>query len=320
MISLFLIINSILGAGAVWPFDMLQDQYIENIKDLPYSSGTPDVKWNTSGHINAWVDITGFKEEIRENGTNYVYGNPADKAIVQYDVSVNDFTVKECPNRRCFVMENSIKKEIKVSQEGNEVVAHLYVKLKWLQIIDDGAIGIFIWHYELDTFEAKTLKPNIYPKIDINSNIYIVKYPNLDKVSIYPRLNLSNVYKITVDYDGNIITHTLKTGHVEKTSKGIYFSNTSPVNYWNISGKNISRFGDNIILNINTSKFDSSKLHIIGSNMYESVEFSNFNITSIDNNAKDVLFNPVLFAVMGSISVFSLGSYYLLKNSFFRRW
>lgn len=71
-------------------FYILDEKFINNISELPYSAGTPETNWRASGYIHAWIDITGFRQMSRDNGIDYIPGRPADLAIVQYDAKAAD--------------------------------------------------------------------------------------------------------------------------------------------------------------------------------------------------------------------------------------
>jgi len=104
-------------------FYILDEKFIDNISELPYSSGTPEVNWQASGYIHAWIDITGFKQMSRDNGIDYIPGGPEDFAIVQYDAKAK------------FGSVTKLLKSVQVSQENNFTIATLAVDLYWKSTI-----------------------------------------------------------------------------------------------------------------------------------------------------------------------------------------
>ena len=80
---LFLIPTAIAADKGI--FYILDEKFIDNISELPDSVGNPDKQIQTSGNIEAWIDIVGFNKMMRENGLDYVPGTPADHSIIQYD-------------------------------------------------------------------------------------------------------------------------------------------------------------------------------------------------------------------------------------------
>jgi len=101
--------------------------YIQNINELPYSPGIPEKSIQTSGHIKGWIDIVGFREMMRDNGTDYVPGRPADYAIVQYDTWAD---LKDCGS--CYVVY--IKNQVSVRNSGSMTIAQNNIELKWAEI------------------------------------------------------------------------------------------------------------------------------------------------------------------------------------------
>lgn len=59
-------------------FYILDEKFIDNINELPDSAGNPDKHIQKSGNIEGWIDIVGFNKMMRENGLDYVPGNPVD--------------------------------------------------------------------------------------------------------------------------------------------------------------------------------------------------------------------------------------------------
>jgi hypothetical protein len=107
-------------------FYILDEKFIDNISELPYSSGTPETNWQASGYIHAWIDITGFKQMCRDNGIDYIPGSPEDFAIVQYDAKA------EVPGS-----VTKLLKSVQVSQANNFTIATLTVDLYWKSTICD---------------------------------------------------------------------------------------------------------------------------------------------------------------------------------------
>ena len=41
--------------------DVMSQTYINSVSELPITTGTPEIKWQESGYIRAWIDIVGFR-------------------------------------------------------------------------------------------------------------------------------------------------------------------------------------------------------------------------------------------------------------------
>ncbi len=199
-------------------FYILDEKFIDNISDLPYSAGVPDKNIQTSGNIQAWIDIVGFDKIMRENGQDYLPGDPLEYAIIQYDAIGTQSGVLD-----------DIEKSVSRQQSGNSVLATLRVKLLWHEVLCDNWGCWSVPHLEEATFQDTEVAPQIYPRIE-NFSANITQYNNSLYENIGIRIvNISGLNKYTVQYEDNTAICRLKQAHVEQTAKGIYFVNVTPV-------------------------------------------------------------------------------------------
>ncbi|HWQ96163.1 MAG TPA: hypothetical protein VN368_02200 [Candidatus Methylomirabilis sp.] len=305
---LFLIPTTLAADKEKGIFYILDEKFIDNINELPYYAGNPDKQIQTSGHIEAWIDIVGFKQMIHENGFDYIpgSGNPADYAIIQYDANGTHWGITR-----------SIEKTVSVQQSGNNVTASLQVVLKWYTVVCDKWGCWPVHRTETATFQDTEIAPQKYPELKEGLKAKITQYNN----SLYENIgisivNISGLNKYTIQYKDNIATCRMKKAHVEQTAKGVYFANVTPVEFLELKGKNISRYGNMILLNGNLSKMSLDDIRITGSNLYEtkSVDSSQFNITRLEFKPEKELKNPVMMWFLSLIAVTAGGIYYYARR------
>lgn len=296
ILIVFIILPQIASAGL---FDILNENYIESINELPYSAGIPSVEWQHQSHIKSWVDIVGFKNLTKENGVYFIQGDPASLAIVQYgfehDIENN---------------VDSITGSLLLSQSDNNLIASLTVVLKW-----------HVWCYsktsswicgrltETKTFQDTEVIPDQFDKHP-NPTVNIIEYNN----TIEPKISITviepNASKIFIQYRNKSITERLKLYHVESTAKGVYYANISTIESWDVQG--ISRFGNSALINTNISDMNYSQLNITVMDIYGTVKADTFNIKQITYEPNKIVFNALLFGFMGTIFTLFAASAYLI--------
>jgi hypothetical protein len=259
-----MIISIIPLAGASDIFDILDEKYIIDISELPSSSGNPEINWQKQGHIEAWVDIIGFKNLTKENGVYFINRDPASLAIVQYD-----------SKGKVSGVIDSITNSLSLSTIEGNLIASLTVVLKW-HVICCNKDGCWVCgrYTETKTFQDTEFSPEQCPNIAYTTNI--TEYNN----SVNPRtvigLTTYNSY-INYTYKNESIKNYLKTARVEQTSKGIYFANLSSANIWTEGIGSFHQMDDKAIIR-GTADPDYDNLSITVSNIYETKRVSNYSI------------------------------------------
>jgi hypothetical protein len=286
-------------------FYILDEKFIDNINELPYSAGNPDKHIQTSGNIEAWIDIVGFKQMTQENGVYYIPGNPADYAIIQYDAKGTQWGYTA-----------SIEKIVSVQQSGDNIVASLEVTLKWYTLTCDQWGCWPVYRTETAAFQDTEIAPEIYPLLQ-DLSVNITQYNNSLYENIGFRIiNISGLDRYTIQHEDNIATYRLKKAHVEQTAKGVYFANVTPAEYLDLKGKNISSYGKMILLKGNLSKMNPSDIKITGSNLYETktTDSDQFNIIRLEFKPEKELENPVSIWFMSIMGVTAGGIYFYARR------
>lgn len=305
---LFLIPTAIAADKGI--FYILDEKFIDNINELPFHPGIPSIEWQESKNLQAWIDIVGYRNLTREDGINYTFGDPANEAIIQYGTH----SILSCNYASCSV--DSIDSSITTSSSGNNTIARLHTVMKWTEIYctNDGCQD---HHYtEYADFYDYEDAPRVYPLLQ-NISVNVTQYNN----SLYENIgihivNISGLNKYTIQYEDNIATYRQKKAHVEQTAKGVYFANVTPAEFLELKGKNISRYGEIILLNGNLSKMSHGDIKITGSNLYETrtANSSQFNITRLEFKPEKELENPVMMWFMSVMAVMVGGIYFYARR------
>lgn len=258
-------------SGASDIFDILDEKYITNISELPYSSGNPDKNIQKSGNIRGWIDITGFRNLTKENGTYYVNTQPSVLAIIQED-AWGEF--------KCSICSYSIEKSVSSWNSSDYTYANLYSKMVWYEKVYTKNGYKCVKHIEYAVFQDSELSPLQYPALKTR-HVNITEYNN----SVNPRtvfelvfeLLTSNLSMANYTYNNISIINYLKNARVEKTGKGIYFANMSSANIWTDGTDSFHQMGDKVIIR-GTADPDYDNLSITVSNIYETQRVSNYSI------------------------------------------
>jgi len=291
IVLVILMLPSTVSSGL---FDILDEEYIDDINDLPFSEGTPVISWvDCPCNIDyrwgkAWIDITGFEDMVKINGSFYVADNPVNHVIVKYGYEkLRGTTVKWEPTLRTY-------------QSGDNVIAELTLKRRWSEMFCGESSCYPVYFSASMTISDSEQAPLIYQPAH-NGSVYITEYDNQLEPKIVITVIEPNASKIVVKYNESFVTHFNKVYHVERTPTGIYFANSTDLDSWIVEGSGIARFGNSVIINTNLSTFDYSELDITVSDIFNSVRIdrSELNITRLTYEPEKVVYNPLLFGFIG---------------------
>lgn len=273
--------SSTTGTGI---FSIMDDSYIQNVSELPYSAGTPEKNIQSSEHIRGWIDIVGFRDVARMDGVDYINGSPADKAIIAagtgYYLSSN--IVPGYSGSACYwCFFDSITDTVTVEQQGNKTAAILYITLKWHETVEGSGSSQTFYYTEHATFydyepaPIKIENNNIDIKVIVRERNFSVI--NTTEISIEIDDTVYDRYLIKTDY--GFFEKINRIWHVEKTTKGIYYGNETKLDIFK-SG-NISHSQNVIIVNNNNTNFS-----ITATGFYDST--SKTNITKVYESSDPV--------------------------------
>ena len=313
-IVLILLYSQVVGVSAEeydGIFKILDEQYIENISELPYSAGTPEKIEQSSEHIRGWIDIVGFRDVVHVDGIDYINGNPADKAIIQYDAWGTGVSV------------DSVTKTITVYLSGNNTVAKMDIILKWHYYYScncnkNGCSTCRKDVIEYATFYDYEVSPETYQPLINTFIVDLIQYNNslYENIGIIiPKPDSIGIMNTTLKYNGSTAIHRFAQANIEKTNKSVYYANLTHVDYWKITGKNISQIVNIIFIDGNLSK-NINYIKITGSTLYEtvSVNSSQYNISRVEFCPEKEFDNRVLIGFIGIIGIFFISACFLINR------
>jgi hypothetical protein len=287
-------------------FNVLDKTYIDNVSGLPAQTDLrPSMSWGEQSGISGYIDIVGFNGMLRDAGQAFINGTAESQSIVSYDFYGNP------PGSL-----DNIDGSVAFSQEGNNLTAYLFVVMDWKEPVycyDEYGSFICGWnkHQNRATFQDTEIIPlqyidNIPRTVEVTEHNFSLE----PKFSIWlPGVGYS---KVDINYLDNSYTQRLKVYYVEQTEKGVYFGNASDLNIWDISGRNISKLNNNILIKSNLSIIDYSALDITFSDFYDTQKAA-VNITRINyDDIETGLMNPVLILFIGIILICGISGYILI--------
>lgn len=292
-------------------FSILDEHYAEDVSGLPESSDLkPDMNIQRSGHIEGWIDVVGFSMMVREEGIDYVQGDPAAYAIVQNDAR-GVF--------QCSICDFYITKNVRTYVSGSNTIAVLDVKMTWYEKVCGEGGCYCIPHIEYASFSDVEKSPEMYPAL-IEPEVIITQYNNSVYENIGIRILGDDYTKISFNHDDKQTVRSFKILHAEETPKGVIYGNVTELEQWKIEGAGISRFYNEILMDGNLSKMNISEFDIQVYNPYTTrrADPKNFTIDRVEF-APQKNMNGLLIAVIGMVSTFMMGTLYLFNRTV-SRW
>ena len=280
--------------------------YIHSISELPYSPGIPEKNIQTSGHISGWVDIVGFRQMIRDNGTDYIPGSPADYAIVQYDTWAD---LQDCGS--CYVVY--IKNQITVGDSGSLTTAQNSIDLKWAEIITNcnhkRCWQNTIYRTEYAIFSVSAESPLRF-KFPTNQSITIEQYKGVVPKNIIEFKDMDEgiiSYRVTTR-NGSVM-HRRKIGMIETTQKGIFFMNLTPLSVWEKTGSGIYHWRDDPIMG------DDKIIDITFDTPYGTAPNVDYSSGMVYHENKETNIQPGVWSILYVVLIFFAGIYIMYRSS-----
>ncbi len=293
-------------SGQAGILEDINETYIQNINELPYSPGIPEKSIQKSGLISGWIDIVGFRQMMRDNGTDYVPGRPSDYAIVQYDTWAD---LQDCGS--CYVVY--IKNRVTLKDGGSITTAQNNIDLKWAEIItncdENGCWQNTIYRTENAIFSVSAISP-IQFKFPTDQAITIEKYRGVVPKEIIKFKDMDEgiiAYRITTG-NGSVM-HRRKIGRIETTPKGIFFMNLTPLSVWEKTGSGIYHWRDDPIMG------DDEITDITFNTAYGPASNINYTSGMVYHENRETNIQPGVWSVIYLVIVFFAGIYIMYKSS-----
>ena len=266
----------------------------ETLNTDPYNLDFSDMK--KSRNFAVAIDIYGWKNMVRVNNTDYIYGNPNDSLL--YDLYIKSYLKENDTIDR-------IQKDLTISIDDDIIEDMITVDYNFT----------FFWHsseLETDTGKKHIKKKYYTEKITGITDHEIIPQNfsdfNVEKCqafltfynnSINPKTVIfvpenPGIMSIEYNYKNKSIKQNMMTGYVEHNKNGIDFVNFTQNFGWSNSDGNMSHIGKTAI--IKGGNFSVDDLQIIAQTPYEKINITNYNISECDVfNGK----NPVHYLVIG---------------------
>ena len=284
-------------------FEILDDQFITSISELPYSPGIPEIRSQTYGNIQGWIDIVGFRNMSFEDGHFKINGLPEKLAIIQYDAYGSPPGIQD-----------SITKSVSFSRSGNNLTATLNVIMKWHTVYCDSN-GCFVSGRLTSTAKFQDVEP--LPE-QFNETLgpvaKITEYNNSINPHTVIDLQADNLTYINYYYNNNSIRNYRKVARVDRTEKGVYFANLTAVNIWSQGTEYLHQMNNEVIIP-GTSNPDYQKLSIEVSNLYETKTVSDYAITR-DTYTVERSFSKLYLAVLSTASILVIMIFSITRRIF----
>ncbi len=318
---LLIIIALFIPVGAAQDiFDILDEQYITNISELPESVNlVPEKNWQPSRewshehcrrkyspyYIHGWLDVVGFKNLTRINGTDYTNEESLSVAIIRYETHACTLGYPR--------YNGGWNYKLDTYQQGEQFVARLTATAILYYYYDgikyyDNITKVF---YDYEPLPLQYLQ---YTQI-LNPVVNITEYNNSVNPRTEIKLTLNSPAFINYTYNNNHISNYRMVAHVENTSKGVYFANVSAANIWTNGTGSLRQMNDKVIIP-GTANISYDNLTIQISDIYNTNSLSKSNFTVIRDTYKfERSFSGLYISLIIIFSIMAGTLYYVAKRA-----
>jgi hypothetical protein len=210
--------------------DTIQNQkFVATVDQLPYTTVSPEINWQTNGNIKGWVDIVGWKNLTRVGDTFYTYGTLADTIIVDGGSIGLQSGIKD-----------SITNTYSFSQSGVKLTVSMTVILQW-HIVTCDKKGCYVSGRFTDT--ATYQDTDTIPQLFVmpgNQSVLLKHYtgkPYHPNILVFDGISpvITDIRATT--NNGSMIHHT-KIGILNYTEKNVPYIEIFGFNSWEYTGAN----------------------------------------------------------------------------------
>ena len=306
-IFFFLIIFLISNASAsAWlgPFEIQNEEFFDCDWSIANKHGNPVKDMKSSGHIRAWIDIIGFRNESIIDGVRYVNGSAKDFAIVKRDAwhtSVDGMVV-------------SFISAYNIGDSNNTTTATQSTTFHWKYEVC-GLLGCHWVHvHEYLTVSYTADSPEKFNNSIDDYEITITSYNN--SITPYTLIYVpdrDNIIKAVVEYNNSRYIFYNRTGWVSANTKGtehVEFINKT----WDVHDKSHTitrRVRYNVI---NEAPLNWSQLNISVYTPYIEKDDCEWNVTVVNSKPSDFISWKLILVFILTIMVFVIGGYVAIKG------
>jgi hypothetical protein len=278
-------------------FDLLNSSVWDGVWDSLTHTTKPDKHIQTGVDLQGWIDIVGYRNMIRINSVDYIYGDPADCAIIEFDV----WDLMTGQKDRLNDNVDWIHTNLTVLQDKGNITAVLDIEMLWhhseLKHTLTGKPYIKkTYHTESMSINDIEKVPKTFDYTPAEMTAYITVYNSSfsPKVLVYVP-ELPYLLKTTYTYNTDTIIRSGMLGEVEQTEKGIEFVNLTDVMMWSDPEGDLCHIGSSAV--IRCENFSVDQLNINVSTPYETVKIKNYNVTTVDYTPGTSV-HPLLYHIL----------------------
>lgn len=256
----------------------------------------PNKTISSGGNMEAWLDIVGWFNMSRINGTDYIYGDPANQSITEYNAvdtlgwnDNKDWIKHELSHdvvNDTLIVQDNITMLWHHSEEKTTSAGHTYIQKTY--------------YYSYLTIYDSEIIPKQYVYDGQNIEALITFYNNsINPKSVIFLPEKLGLYFIEYTYKNESVHEDLMTGYVEKNSKGIEFVNFTDNTMWSDPEGNLSHIG--VCAVVKGGNFTLNNLSINIHTPYEQMNVSNYNLSTCNlfngDRSMHILLFPILLII-----------------------
>jgi len=278
-------------------FDIFNETAYTDSLDIVTEYREPNKTVQAHKHIRGWVDIMGFKQTIRINGTEYCNQS---EPVIEYKLW----------DAGLYWNDNLDYIEItdqRITTDGNITTVKIDVHLKWHHSVRKTREGRSwikkTYYHEYMTLFTSTEAPVQFQN-NTDATATITIYNNLinPHVDIYVPVH-NTTTKTVYAYDDETITRYTLSGIA-----AVGAVNFTDCLYWE-DDSNLFAYKNDIavIKNMNESEFDLSKLTITMHNPYEIRQIQDLNLSTVELDPNKPFNNQNVWVIIALLLVFGWG-------------
>ena len=276
-------------------FDSIFDVLNMEFSDGAYiEQGTliPDKEWTKQGrYTEAWIDVTGYKGQLRIGNETYIPESPENCAIVLFGTEnlakrpVSQKTSTELLSKDgALTVKLTVKTKYKVKAYKTYKVLGQTVKVPYYKEKSETV------EFE-KTFDA----PEVFPVFE-PPTVYVTHYNGSHAIVYTPEID--GIVRVDTSYNDSECTERRLLGYIGTAENGFKSTRYENIDSWSISGKQITQSRKGVYIK---EPFDIEKLNVTVVTPYDSFKIEEFEYEVIEDDSLRILSYPLLsfLAIIG---------------------
>ena len=269
-------------------FDSIFDVLSMEFSDGAYiEQGTlnPAKEWTKQGrYTEAWIDVTGYKGQLRIGNKTYIPESPENCAIVLFGTEnlakrpVSQKTSTELLSKDVeLTVKLTVKTKYEVKAYKTYKVLGQTVKVPYYK--EKSETVEFV-----KTFDAPEMFPVFEPPI-----VYVTHYNGSHAIVYTPEID--GIVRVDTSYNGSGCTERRLLGYIGTAENGFKSTRYETIDSWSISGKQMTQSRKGVYIK---EPFDIEKLNVTVVTPYDSFKIEEFEYEVIEDNSLRILSYPLL--------------------------